>query len=306
MKMVELYNSYYPFRDYCCINKNEEPIPKEIKTNLYIRVNNICNGKCKFCLNCNNKTTNNLNIEKLKEVYKYLLDKNMIKLVTITGGEPMLNPKYINDIINALVEINKDVEISISTNGTNLDKVLEFDNINNIKYIHVSRHHYIDEINDKIFGFKTISTNKIKEIQEKTRKIIINTVGIKNYIDNKEELLKMCDYTRKLDVNRLHYVSLINYNNYCKENYVDINNIFKELEEEKEIKRLDDLYRENYCECHYFELKDIPNKDFIIMGRLTHHNTCPYVEQLVYTNNNELITGFDSKTVINKNNEVIL
>ena len=42
------------------------------------------------------------------------------------------------------------------------------------------------------------------------------------------------------------------------------------------------------------------------MGRLTHHNTCPYVEQLVYTNNNELITGFDSKTVINKNNEVIL
>lgn len=298
MADIELFGNIYNIKDFRCGEIKGKTSPRSPGVILYVRAHNECNGKCKFCLNCNNKSTSKIDVKKLKYVVEYLFQKHILASVTITGGEPMIEPNYINNIINAIVDVIPNIGISLSTNGTNLEKVLDFDNIDNVKYIHVSRHHYDDKINDEIIGAPTVSSDTIKSLQSKLNNIVINTVMCKGYIDSAEEVDKICNYAHDLQVNRLHLVSLINYNNYCMSNYVDVNKVLDNAEDKNILRKYGSKYRREFCECHYYKYKENDMFDFLVMSRLTHQNYCDYVEQLVYTNDNCLLTGFDSKTVI--------
>ena len=299
MTSVELFGKKYNIKDFYCGGNRERLIPRKPGVILYVRIHNNCNGKCKFCLNKQNISKSKIDLKKLKYVVKYLKQKGILSTVTITGGEPLLDPDELNLVINAIVEVVPDIKISISTNGTNLEKILKFDNLNNIEAIHVSRHFYIDKINDEILGVTSnVSSEKIKEVQSKLNTIIINTVASKGYIDSLDKVANMCEYAKSLGVKKIHIVSLIDYNQYCKENYININSIFDEAEEKGILKKIGDKYRKNYCECHYYCYGNEDSNKLIVMTRLTHQNCCDYVEQLVYTNDNKLITGFDSKEII--------
>ena len=297
MTNIELFGKNYPIKDFWCGEVKGKAIPRFPGVILYIRVHNTCNGKCKFCLNERNTSNEEIDIEKLKYVIKYLDEKRILSTITITGGEPLLNPDKLNTIINAIVEVTPKIKISISTNGTNLEQITNFDNLNNIEAIHVSRHFYIDEINNQILGVNSATSETIKRVQSKLNNIIINTVAIKGYIDSVDKVKKMCEQARLLEVKRIHFVSLIDYNEYCRSNYIDINSIFKKLEKQGDLKRIDDRYRWNYCECHFYNYEKEKEK-ILVMTRLTHQNYCDYVEQLVYTNDNKLLTGFDGEEII--------
>ena len=78
----------------------------------------------------------------------------------------MQNFKYLNEIINLILEIDPNMRISISTNGTNLKEFLNFDNIDKLEAIHISRHHTSDEINNEIEKFlkrRNYKANKIRK-----------------------------------------------------------------------------------------------------------------------------------------------
>lgn len=298
MANIELFGKIYNIKDFYCGEIKGKTIPRSPGIILYIRINNECNGKCKFCLNCEHKSLSKIDTDKLKDVINYLKEKHILSTITITGGEPMIDPGYLNKIINAIVEVMPEIEISLSTNGTNLGNIVDFDNINNIKHIHISRHHYNDKINENIIGSLTVSTDIIRKVQKKLNNIIINTVMCKGYIDSAKEVEKMCDYAYNLNIKRIHLVSLINYNKYCVSNYVDVNKILKKAENKKILSKIDSRYRKEFCECHYYQYKNYNIEDFVVMSRLTHKNHCNYVEQLVYTNDNYLISGFDSNEII--------
>ena len=298
MSDIELFGKNYDIKDFICNGKDEYVLKDHPGVILYVRISNNCNGNCKFCLNCNNTSYSDIDLDKLKFIVKYLFDKKILSTVTITGGEPMLNPDKLNETINAIVSVVPNIKISVSTNGTNLEKFINFDNIKNVEAIHISRHHFDDKINFEIIGTNTITSEKIKMVQSMLNNIIINTVMIKGYIDSLEKVFIMCKYAQSLGVKRLHLVSLIDYNEYCKENYVDVNPIFQMAEKEGMIKNIYDRYRKSFCECHLYYFDQYSIDELLVMSRTIHQNNCDYVEQLVYTNDNKLITGFDSKDIV--------
>ena len=62
--------------------------------------------------------------------------------------------------------IDEKIDICITTNGINLRKFAEFDNVEKIESLHISRHHYNDEINRKIFQNDEIASSEdIKHLQ---------------------------------------------------------------------------------------------------------------------------------------------
>ena len=57
----------------------------------------------------------------------------------------------LNDLVNLIYKIDPNMELQISTNGTNLESFKHFDNVNKLESIHISRHHYLDYENYEIF-----------------------------------------------------------------------------------------------------------------------------------------------------------
>ena len=301
MTKVELYGQELPIRDFICSHRKYDEIKTSPSIRLYVRVYNSCNGHCKFCLNHKNISTSKIDKEKLGEVIKYLKSKDILNAITLTGGEPMLDYKYLNDIVNYIYNIDPNIRISISTNGTNLKEFLNFDNLNKIDAIHISRHHWNDDINNEILGTKTASLDDIRFVQEKMPNkniIIINSVMMKNYIENIEDVKKMANEIAEIGIKKIHFVSLIDYGDYCKENYVDINDVFENVLKEEMFFRDIDLYRKDFCECHMYKYLTNTAKEIRVLARIVKSNNSDYIEQLVYTNDNKLITGFDSDNIL--------
>ena len=72
MSRIELFGKEYVLRDFICSGQKYNEIKTKASVRLYVRVSNICNGKCKFCLNHKNKSLDKVDKEKLGEVIKYL------------------------------------------------------------------------------------------------------------------------------------------------------------------------------------------------------------------------------------------
>lgn len=301
MAIVEIYGKKLEIRDFICSNRKYDEIKTLPSVRLYVRVTNTCNSNCKFCLNCSNKTISYINKDKLGDVIRYLASKDILNAITLTGGEPMLNYKELNDVINYIYSILPNIRISISTNGTNLTKFLEFDNIDKIDAIHISRHHYNDKINSEILGCEAVTLEEIEKFQAKLKnknQVIINSIMMKGYLESLDDVKIMCEHISKIGIKKIHFVSLIDYNEYSRERYIDIRDVFENATSNQNFYKDFDRYRKDFCECHTYKYISNEGYSINILARTVSSNNSDYIEQLVFTNDNKLITGFDSDEVL--------
>ncbi len=297
MEEIELFNEKILLKNYSCLK--DENIEVKPRLKLTIKVTDSCNCSCLFCSNSNMKDFGKLEFNKLEEVIRKLQETGMLYRISITGGEPMLFPNEVNRIINLIHSIDEKIEIGITTNGMNLREFVEFDNVQNIEGIHISRHHYDDQINQSIFKNNSIAKSEdIKYLQSNLEdKLIvnINTVLMKGYIDDLKKLKMMCEYVNSLGVKRIGAISLLKLNDYAREHFIDFNDIFKEKDSSFLIGR--HLYNHNLCECidGIYSTEDSNIIEFY--SRVVSEEKCPYVTQLVYTTDNKLKTGFNGKVI---------
>ncbi len=296
---IEVFNKKIRLKNYLCTNGKDNPKKKTLNLKLTIKVTDSCDCSCPFCSNRNMRDFGNLDFNKLEEVIKELNKTGMLTRISITGGEPMKYPELVNKLINLILSINDKMSIGITTNGLNLRKFLEFDNVEKIEGIHISRHHYDSKINKSIFKSDSIATDDdIKYLQShlKDKYIVnINTVLIKGYIDSIKEIKKMCDYVDDLGVKRIGLVSLLKLNDYAKEHYIDYREIFKEKDDDFFVGHQYNNY--NLCSCSD-GLYSSKNKNYIeYYARMVSEETCPYIASLVYTTDNKLKTGFEGEVI---------
>ncbi len=91
--------------------------PREV----FFAITNACNTTCKTCTfgNIPRKEWSYVDTDKLEIVLDYL-KKNGVRMVSITGGEPMMHPDFLK--ICKEVDANEMMISYIATNGTLLDK----------------------------------------------------------------------------------------------------------------------------------------------------------------------------------------
>ena len=306
MKTIELFNQEVLVKDSLCGPTKESRWEVDPSLRLYVKVTDSCNANCKFCANGSCTDFGKIDLQQLDFVIRYLKENNRLHSIALTGGEPMTNPDRLNDILNLIWNIDKKIQVQISTNGLNLREIAGFDDPNNLESIHISRHHYDDSKNIEIFGTNTIATAEdIMFLQESltNKKLInINTLVMKGYIEDLEGIKKMLDYVGETGVYKNGFVSLMKCNDYATDKFINFNHIFNNLD--KNFLLAHRFYASTYCECidGVYSSKNAKFVEFY--ARMVKECKCPYTTQLVYTSDNKVTAGFGGKVLFKsiKNN----
>jgi MoaA/NifB/PqqE/SkfB family radical SAM enzyme len=146
IRKINLFGKEYNvFSDRCCGDTD--------KRTLYIEATKLCNAKCSFCSaskpSDDNLYSNILDLCKFRNTLDELMKNDIIESVSITGGEPLINP-HLYDIFKMLDYYK--LLYAVTTNGSLIDKYYDDLIYSNLKYLNISRNHYDIDKNDELFG----------------------------------------------------------------------------------------------------------------------------------------------------------
>lgn len=212
-------------KDTLCSLWDEEPIKTYPQTNLYIRITNTCNARCKFCEYHGKEAK--FSLSRLERALKQLKEHDIIYKIQITGGEPTLDKDRLSEVISLVRQyLYKDKHfIGINSNGYDLSAILDIkDTIDNIA---ISRHHYDDTINRDIFG-----TDKVPTTEELTQfikdmtpeKVHFSCNLMRSYIGNIDEIKRYLDYCIKIGCIDVGFVTLMPINEVAKQQQILFDN----------------------------------------------------------------------------------
>ncbi len=297
MKTINLFGHDIIVRDNLC--STDPSVVKQVNPSLrlYIKLTDACNADCLFCANKESRDFGNLDFKKLEFVIRYLLDRGLLHGISITGGEPMMNPDKMNMLLNLIYSIDPNMEVAISTNGYNLRSFLDMEHVNKLESIHISRHHYDDEVNYSIFGSRDVaSTEDIIALQDgldDKRIVNINTLVMKDYIEDLASIKKMLNYVGDVGVYKNGFVSLMKCNLFSRDHFINFNDVFSCLDESFYLGH--HFYNGEYCEC--VDGVYLTDKDKMVefYARMVKDCQCPYTTQLFYTSDNRVTAGFGKK-----------
>ncbi len=226
----------YNIEPYLCSNSSKFPF--------YINLTNLCNAKCKFCLNECNKNYSKLDLKLLESILNQVSDK--VSRFSVSGGEPFLFSNELESVISLLENYGK--QIIINTNGSLLLENIDMINRHNITSIQLSRHHYIDSINNSVFGIDTISHDDLISLKSSLNcDLRINCLLIKGMIDSEEEIVNFLEKVSETDINSVGFISMSKVNEYARSNFIDYRELISSLGEDFiETLRLNDA---ESCSC---------------------------------------------------------
>ena len=216
---------------YYCRQNDESPIKVEgiPAINVYVRLQNVCNASCGFCefrgeaKQFDEEKFKNL-ITKLHKSNKYRINK-----LSFTGGEPTLDFGLFKRMLDFVNNLDEDIFTVVNTNGLHLKELSEL----NINSIALSRHHYNDEINRLIFHTEVPTTEEIRNVRKDNLHLSCNLC--RDYIGTDEEIHKYLDWCGKCGIKDVGFVGLMNVNDFCKNQYVNIDIISDIAEKSKRI-----------------------------------------------------------------------
>lgn len=251
------------------------------KINLYIQLCDLCNAKCDFC---KIRKHNGFDMEKLIYSITELNKTGILKRISITGGEPLLYPERLNNVIDEIREVCN-IPIVLNTNGSQIDVLKNvydlFDNI------YISKHHYKNEINDSIMQIKTPDIKALSDIDVNS-KITINCVLQKNFIDTKEKIDCFMEYLSTTRIHKIKFISLYNLTEQASEKMFDIDCLIRQY-----LKNTNAgvLYDKDFCSC--IDFIHIAENGTVIQAILKNNKTNVFdcCRQLVYNGIN-LYSGF--------------
>lgn len=223
---MKIFNKDIALKEYGCRWANTPPRRILPSVNLFVKVTNGCNAHCAFCSNagCVGIKTK-FDYDKLWRIVDELrANKIFVNRINITGGEPATIPDVVNRILEqASVEQYDNIHLHLNTNGLHhVSQILmRHPRWNSIS---MSLHHYDNDILSEIYG------TKIPEEAFRFNGVNMNIVNascnlIRGYIDSDCEVEKMLQFAISLGLPRLGFVALMQVNDYCREHYVDFDEI---------------------------------------------------------------------------------
>ena len=297
---IDLFGKTIKLKGFYCPTEKRKICKYDCKDKaqigLYINVNNICNADCKFC-NIHNLQSANLlfDLVKFEDIFKELVEREILNRVAITGGEPFLSFDIINQILNIIYKYTNNLIVTINTNATYIDKIKELNHLDKILGVNISRHHYDDKLNDEIFSCKTATKEKLIEISKSVPSNILRLKCnlVKGYIDNIDEMKKYLEFASDIGAYTVGFVTLREENEFCVNNKVEI----KDFGQDKDILHISSNYDRDYCQCNNYVYRSKDLKFIEIFDRYIQKKNDDYCFQLVYSNN-ELLTGFGKEKII--------
>ena len=224
--LVDFYGKQIAVKEFDCSLGTLNPERISPFVNLFVKVTNGCNARCLFCSNADAKPTNKtFDIDKLEDIVLKLKEQSIkVNRLNITGGEPSVVSSLVENILQRMDgKVFDDIHLHLNTNGM-LPQSQELMRHPRWDSISMSLHHYdIDKLSE-LYGCK-IPEDAFKFEGVNMQKLNVSCNLIKGYIDNPEEAHKMLDFALELGIPRIGFVALMKVNDYCKERFIDLEDI---------------------------------------------------------------------------------
>ncbi len=295
-KKAEIFNQSIDIKFNDCISDGEKQTFHDRALTLYIHINKMCNARCGFCNIYKQQSPKvEFDFHKLSAVLMELQRVNRLGRIAITGGETFLDIELLDNVLSIIKRDIKSPIVTINTNASMLYKLCQLKNIDVLTEIRISRHHYLDQNNDEVFGIKCATLSDISEAVKKYGNIIkLNCNLIKGYIDDVSEISKYLDTVSSIGISEVGFVGLMPFNQYCIEHYVD----YSSFNFSDNFLRVRNLTDRNICQCDNL-LYSSPEtcKIMQIYFRQVLELKCAYCRQFTYSYDNNLIAGFGEQII---------
>jgi molybdenum cofactor biosynthesis enzyme MoaA len=135
---------------------------------LHIKITDICNAKCAFCVeqNCKKDEQPQKALSNIDKMICEMKKQGLLYSVSVTGGEPTVFP-YFSELCEILNKYDIPF-VTMNTNGHFIDKYLSLID-KTFDFINISRHSCYDNNNDEIFKTKVKTIEELKRIKEKMK-----------------------------------------------------------------------------------------------------------------------------------------
>ena len=169
-----------------------------------------CHLKCKYCqnrdtwdINSGEQYTVKQVVEKIMRYKNYIVASN--GGVTLSGGEPLLQQDFVISLFQELKKQNISTCLDTSGMYTITDKIKQIVDLTDIFLLDIK------SINDETCKWLTGSSNSLelefaKYINEKNKRIWIRQVLVPDITDKKEDLLKLKDFLKTINVEKFEFL----------------------------------------------------------------------------------------------------
>ena len=169
-----------------------------------------CHLKCKYCqnrdtwdINSGEQYTVKQVVEKIMRYKNYIVASN--GGVTLSGGEPLLQQDFVISLFQEPKKQNISTCLDTSGMFTITDKIKQIVDLTDIFLLDIK------SINDETCKWLTGSSNSLelefaKYINEKNKRIWIRQVLVPGITDKKEDLLKLKDFLKTINVEKFEFL----------------------------------------------------------------------------------------------------
>lgn len=313
-RTAEIFGREVKIKNYICARDGGEYLEKKkLRVQLSIIPTDFCGCDCPFCSAKNlglgaSKPVRKLDLDKLSEVLEHLRDKDLIRGISITGGEPFTDKTLLDDIISLCFEtLGDEMEISINTNGSGLKEVGSIRKLRYVDAIHISRHHYDDRINEKLFGglkeghpcTGIPSNEELKRIVESVPYkdlFVFNCLLLKDYIGTPDQMRRFLDFAINMGVHKTGFITPMVVNDFTKRQRVSYSEVISHEDPQLLLTRCFRDFDSCCCQDGVYSSQNGGLCEFY--GRETRPGAPDYVRGLVYGADNHLRTGFTGEVII--------
>ena len=275
--------------------------PENVQLQLSVCPVSFCPANCRFCAAKGTKTDKRLNIDTFAGVMRRLKEEDRVRGVKITGGEPFTDMGLMNEVISVLYEtFGTCLELAISTNGIGLKRVHEIKDLAHLETIHVSRHHYDDAANRRIFGNDIIpGEEELKEIIASVPYkdlFVFNCVLLKDAINSPAEAHRFLDFAIRTGAAKVGFTVCSAVNDYAAAQTVPYETVIREDDPALVFTR--GYYDYEFCHCSDGVYSSENGGIIQFYGRSTKMCDYGYSRGLVYDADNHLRDGFGGEIIV--------
>lgn len=166
-----------------------------------------------------------MNEDRLRESLEELVRTVKVRTVNLTGGEPTLDWDLFLRVFRVCRSTLESSTLVVNTFGPRIKDLLTGEVAELADYVALSRHHYDDDINRRIFGYPVPTMSEIMKVQSTCpdRDLLhLACTLFKGGIDRSDEVFRYLEHASKMGVRLVGLSSLLPVNDFCAQNHVSL------------------------------------------------------------------------------------
>lgn len=283
-------------KSYVCSPDGVHYRPKEgrIRLQLSILLTRYCDAHCPFCIAAPTDDPRTLELSKLEQTLLLLKKEDCVRGISITGGEPFSRPALLNEAVSLIFQLfGYGMEITIDTNGTGLEHLKDIRDLAHVDTVHISRHHWLDEKNEALFGRPMPSAEELRAAVASVGirdLFVLNCMLLKGYVETPEDAHRYLDFAIETGVPKVSFITGTPVNDFVRRRRVLYEDVLREDDPALLFTR---GYRDySFCRCQDGVYASPQGKLIEFYGRHSEPGGCDYCRGLVLTPEGKLTAGF--------------